>query len=297
MRFPKEMLISPLTVAAEDAMTSIINGTEYEMSPALKQSFKTFGNEFIDPSMLPPLFTALNGYNKNFDNFYNQKIWNGDEVDPEDEYIAGVTPDPYILAGKKLKLSPMRGERAINNLFGQHNEAKNIILGLTELMLVDEHLKKKAAESKNPLQTTIEEWPFSSSFGRIIKPTNPMAEVSDFKKIELEAKRPMVKHKREIEKRMIGLRTIDEFFKTDDGTPWRYVVDSIISPIESQDEKDQILNGKIAENIVQWYTEKAIDRSEIVGGNVKQLNNIGSLGKGLIIVKAKEKYSKFIQKL
>ena len=290
MRFPKELLISPLTVAAEDATTAMINGTKYEMSPALSQSLKTFGNEFIDPSMGPPLFTALNGYNKNFDNFYNQKIWNGDEVDPEDEYIPGVTSDAYILAGKKLGVSPVRSERAINNLFGQHNEAKNIIMGLTELFLVDEHLKKKAAEAKNPLQTTVEEWPFSSSFGRIIKPTNPMAEISDIKKTEIEAKRPLVKHKREIEKRMIGLKTIDEFFNdTKDGSPWKYVFDSIINPLETNDD---MLNNLIAQNVVEWYMEKAVERSEIVGGNVKQLNNISSLGKGLIIVKAKDKYSK-----
>jgi hypothetical protein len=96
----------------------------------------------FSPTNLPPTVDAILSYSANKDFWFNEDIWRGPEVRPEEEYTR-YTPEVYKKIGAATGLSPERLKNSLQQLFTYGNIWTSLVGGGTKLLLNDLDDKSK----------------------------------------------------------------------------------------------------------------------------------------------------------
>lgn len=88
----------------------------------------------FSPTNLPPTVEAMLGYSANKDFWFNEDIWKGPEVKPEEEFTR-YTPQAFVELGRATGLSPERSKAALEQLFTYGNIWTSLVGGGTEILL------------------------------------------------------------------------------------------------------------------------------------------------------------------
>ena len=86
------------------------------------------------PTNLPPAVEAMLGYSANKDFWFNEDIWRGPKIRPEEEYTR-YTPEAFKRIGKATGLSPERLKNSMQQFFTYGNIWTSLVGGGTQALL------------------------------------------------------------------------------------------------------------------------------------------------------------------
>jgi len=135
----------------------------------------------FSPTNLPPTVEAILGYSANKDFWFNEDIWRGPKVKPEEEYTK-YTPEAFKKAGKATGMSPVRLKSALQQYFTYGNIWTSLVGGGTQAVL-------KGLDDKDKNLVTEEVILKKPFIRKIVRSTDPYYKYGkDIEKADVEAR-------------------------------------------------------------------------------------------------------------
>jgi len=195
------------------------------LNEAQFEALKATTRNFIDVSSLPPIIRGIQGYQSNYDAFYNEPIWVGPEyaTNKDQEFYVDYTPERFVEFGKKTGMSPVRAQYFMKQVFTGSNLFASVLgEGVDAIALkVDPELHQNANKE---VARTMANTPF---IRRFVKTTSPYMN-DDAKKIEGDRNRM----------KTINNRKLDEIMDSDMNEDEQ--VDAVLGFVEALLPIDQV---------------------------------------------------------